>query len=120
MMKVSRLRFEELVEEAFEELPKYFKNKLENITIVVEDFPVFRDLSDKYSILGLYRGIPYPNRGIYYGNVLPDVITLYQKPIERRVNNIEELKKLIRKVLYHEIGHYFGFSDDELYTIMNG
>ncbi len=117
-MKISKREFEKLVEEAFEKLPSYFKERLENITIIVEDYPHIEGLQNQFSLLGLYRGIPYPRRGIFYGNVLPDVITLYQRPIEKHAKNKEELKRLIEKVLFHEIGHYFGFSDEELYKIM--
>ncbi len=118
MFKISREEFEEIVEEAFKKLPNNFKEKLENIAIVVEDYPSFLGPHSKFSILGLYTGIPYPKRGVHYGNVLPDVITIYQKPIELQASNLEELKLLVEKVLFHEIGHYFGFSDEELYKIM--
>jgi len=117
-MNISKEKFEKLVEDAFLALPEYFKDKLENITIVIEDYPPFRGLKSNLSVLGLYHGVPYPKRGIYYGNTLPDIITIYQKPIEAQVKDVKELEALIRKVLYHEIGHYFGFTDEELYRIM--
>ncbi len=94
-MKISREEFEKLVEEAFEKLPQYFKERLKNITIVVEDYPQFEELPDRFSLLGLYMGVPYPKRGIFYTNVLPDIITIYQKPIEAHAENITLLKKLI-------------------------
>ncbi len=118
MVRISTEEFEKIVEEAFERLPDNFKKKLENIAIVIEDYPSFLGPHHRFSILGLYTGIPYPKRGIYYGNVLPDVITIYQKPIEVQASSIDELKSLVEKVLFHEIGHYFGFSDEELYEIM--
>ncbi len=118
MFRISKEEFKKIVEEAFKKLPDDFKKKLENIVIVVEDYPSFLGLHHRFSILGLYTGIPYPKRSIYYGNVLPDVITIYQKPIEGQVSSIDELKSLVEKVLFHEIGHYFGFSDEELYKIM--
>ncbi len=110
--------FEKIIEKAFANLPDYFKEKLENITIFVEEYPDFLNPQQRFFLLGLYRGVPYPKRGIYYGNVLPDTITIYKAPIEAQVSNMDELIRLVEKVLYHEIGHYFGFSDDELYRIM--
>ena len=117
-MEINKKEFAKIVESILAELPGYFSKKIENVVVEIEDFPPER-FSDTYSILGLYRGIPYPKRGIYYGNVLPDVITIYQKPIEERVDNIEDLKKLTRTVVFHEIGHYFGLTDYDMYKIMN-
>ena len=78
--------FEELVTEAIEELPEYFRQKMENVTIHIEDFPDNHTLkqlgySSPYSVLGLYQGVPVTKRGIYYRNVLPDKIFIYRKPI---------------------------------------
>lgn len=102
-------RFENIVKEAFKNLPKIFRNKLENVEIVIEDEPI-----QQKSLLGLYQGIPLKRRGVWYGNVLPDKITIFKTNIERISHTEEEIKELINKVLIHEIGHYFGFDEEAL------
>ncbi len=106
---MEREKFEKLVHEALKNLPKLFRDKLRNIDIVVEDEPVVHK-----SLLGLYQGVPLKRRGFWYGNVMPDKITLFQKNIERLSHNDEEIKEWVNRVLIHEIGHYFGFSEEKL------
>jgi predicted Zn-dependent protease with MMP-like domain len=118
-MRVSRDEFEDLVSKALDELPKRFRDRLENIAVVVEDFPP-REIMRKFGLksplglLGLYQGIPLKHRGTRYGNVLPDRIVIYQGPIEARVRTREELIIRIRRTLMHEIGHFFGLAESEL------
>lgn len=106
---MEREKFEKLVHEALKNLPKLFRDKLRNIDIVIEDEPVVHK-----SLLGLYQGVPLKRRGFWYGNVMPDKITLFQKNIERLSHNDEEIKAWVNRVLIHEIGHYFGFSEEKL------
>lgn len=106
---MEREKFEKLVHEALKSLPKLFRDKLGNIDIVIEDEPVVHK-----SLLGLYQGVPLKRRGFWYGNVMPDKITLFQKNIERLSHNEEEIKEWVNRVLIHEIGHYFGFSEEKL------
>ncbi len=116
---VDRTEFEGLVIEAMKELPPAFRRKMKNIEIVIEDMPT-RDLLNKLGItspgnlLGLYQGIPLTSRHAFYGNVLPDKITLFKENIESRAASKGELKSIIRDVLLHEIGHYFGLDEKEL------
>ena len=121
---MEREKFEELVEEALDELPAKFRKRIQNLAVVVEDKPsreaYERTGSSPFSlILGLYHGVPYKHRGPFYGNLPPDVITIYQKPIEQICSTEEEIKKKVREVVFHEIGHYFGFDDKELKEIEN-
>ncbi len=121
---MEREKFEELVEEALAGLPKKFKERLQNITVIVEENPsrevYIRLGGSPFSlILGQYHGIPYKYRGPFYGNVPPDVITIYQKPIEKICSTEEEIKKKVKEVVIHEIAHYFGFDDKELKKIEN-
>ncbi len=69
--------------------------------------------------MGHYHGVPYKHRGPFYGNVPPDVITIYQKPIEKICFTEDEIKQKVQEVVIHEIAHYFGFDDDELKKIEN-
>jgi len=66
------------------------------------------------SYWGLYQGVPYDQRGFYYGNVLPDKITLFQNPIESICRTKEEVNEKVREVIVHEVGHYFGLDDKKL------
>jgi len=118
-MRFSREEFEDLVSKALDELPKRFRDRLENIVLVVEDFPpreIMRELGLKspLGLLGLYHGVPLKHRGTRYGNVLPDRIVIYQRPIEARVRTREELIIRIRRTVMHEIGHFFGLAESEL------
>lgn len=119
---MSREAFRSLVGWAIRSLPERFLERLENIEVVVEDEPSPEDLrmagvEPPHTLLGLYSGVPLAERGSFYGNVLPDRITLYQRPIQALCRNQRELKAKILEVLMHEIGHHFGFTDEELEEI---
>jgi predicted Zn-dependent protease with MMP-like domain len=119
---MNKKEFEKLVEEAFAQLPKEFKKYIENLVIIIEESPpreVYRQTgSSPYStILGLYHGVPLKHRGPYYGNLPPDVIFIYQKPIQEMCHSEEAIKQKIKEVVLHEVGHYFGLSDEELRDI---
>ena len=120
---MDREGFVQIVEKAYEEIPDVFKEKMENIEIIVEDFPTPYDLEQlgirsRNSLLGLYRGTPLPHRSVWHGVRLPDTIILFQKNIERTCRYQEELEEKVKEVLVHEIGHYFGLSDEEIYELM--
>jgi predicted Zn-dependent protease with MMP-like domain len=105
--------FERLVEEALAGIPARFKKLIENLTVMVEDEP-----PPGQPLLGLYHGVPYKNRGpSFYGNIPPDVIIIYQGPIERISRNPEDIKDNVRDTVLHEVGHYFGLEEDELREI---
>ena len=120
---MDRKTFEQLVEKAYNTIPEYFKEKMENVVINVEDYPSEGDL-EKLEIrgdsllLGLYRGVPLPKRSVWHVVRFPDVIVLYQKDIERICRSDKEIEEKINEVLLHEIGHYFGLSDKEIYRLM--
>ena len=121
-MKVTLKEFEELISEAVNNLPENFKEKMENIAIAIEDLPsqellIEMKIKSPYGLLGLYRGVPYPRRGIWYRNVLPDKIIIFKKPIEVRCRNREDIKESVRRVVIHEIGHYFGLNEADLRKI---
>jgi predicted Zn-dependent protease with MMP-like domain len=96
-----REQFEELVEDALKSLPRDFKKLFDNLTIMVDAWH-----PDSPNILGLYHGVPFQHRGPYYGNVAPDVITIYQGAIERICSSEQEVRDKIQEVLVHEVGHY--------------
>lgn len=119
---MERERFEKLVEGAMASLPKPFKKLIHNVAVIVEDFPAWETrrkvgAPPSAHILGLYHGVPFSHRGPYYGNVPPDVIVIYQKPIEAICRTEAEIRDQIQETVIHEVGHYFGFSDRELREI---
>ncbi|MGB2869661.1 MAG: metallopeptidase family protein [Bacteroidota bacterium] len=121
---MTRERFEEVAQAAFDSLPSDFRDRVENVHIVVEDYPSEDDRSrvraGKTSLLGLYQGIPLTQRGSWYGMTptAPDKITLYQKNIEAVSDTEEETELRIREVLFHEIGHYFGMNEAQIRKAM--
>lgn len=107
-------KFEQTVRDAIKEFPKLLRDKLENIDVVIEDMPIMHK-----SLLGLYQGVPLKKRSHWYGSVMPDKITLFKDNIERVSAGTEDMKKWIRKVVIHEIGHYFGFGEEDLRALEN-
>jgi predicted Zn-dependent protease with MMP-like domain len=123
-MELTREAFEELVVSALKGLPKFFKEKMENVDVVIEDSPSKALLSEMglrspFELLGLYQGIPLDRRGFYYGNVLPDKITLFQISIQSICRTKEEIEEKVREVVMHEVGHYFGLDDETLEELEN-
>lgn len=111
--------FEEIVLSAVESLPEEFKQKLENIDIVVEEEPTAEQVRSarvpkSVFLMGLYQGVPFSKRTHFYGNVLPDKITIFRNNIERACRNEEEIKETIRRTVIHEFAHYFGLSDEHM------
>ncbi len=119
-MEITKEDFERLVEEAIDEIPEYFKKHIENVEFIVKDYPSVFELKraniyGKGILLGLYEGVPLGKRGPGYQAVLPDRITLYMYPIIEEAKRLHmPLKEKVKKVLMHEIGHYFGLSEYEL------
>jgi len=114
--------FEKLVIAALEDLPKFFRQKMQNVDIVIEDEPSIKQLrlfdkthqTQQELILGLYQGIPLSNRTHLYGMVLPDKITIFKKNIERVCQTPLQIKKVVYRTVQHEIAHHFGISDQRL------
>lgn len=100
--------FERLVRHAIEALPAHFRSRLDNVEIVIEESPG----SDR--LLGHYHGVPLTDRDGGYSGVLPDKITIYRQPLERRARSPEELAEQVRITVWHEIAHHFGISDERL------
>ena len=117
---MTRKEFEKIVHDALIDLPKEFKDKLENVDVVIEegiDMDMVKQLGlgAKGRLLGLYQGVPLKDRTHYYGMVMPDKITLYKQNIERSCETGGlDIREEIKHVIQHEIAHYFGISDKRL------
>ncbi len=114
-------QFNQLAEQALENLPEYFQSLITNAVIVIEDYPDDEivhtmNLPSKRNLLGLYQGIPLTKRTTSYGMfpVAPDKISLYQKNIESVCRNESEIGKKIEEVLIHEIAHHFGMDEEQV------
>jgi predicted Zn-dependent protease with MMP-like domain len=120
---MNRDHFKTLVDEALESIPENFRAALQNIAIVIEQEPTPAQLRDvgldspDDTLLGLYEGTPLTERGWGHGNVLPDKITLFQGPIEDDSDTEDDVVVAIGETLIHEIGHYFGLSEEEIEEI---
>ena len=119
---MKRGAFERLVNDALATIPRRFRDALANLAIVIEDEPS-PDLLEEMEIeppdtlLGLYQGTPLTERRWDYGNTLPDRILLFQGPLERDADDPDDLVVGIGETLIHEIGHYFGLSEEEIEEI---
>src|SRR3989304_8696392 len=121
---MTREEFEDIAQEAFDSLPDQFREKVDNVSIVVEDYPssdLQRSIkTDRDSLLGLYHGVPLGRRGSWYGAqpTVPDTIFLFQKNIEAGCRGNEMIRRKIAEVLFHELGHYFGMSEKEVRSML--
>jgi predicted Zn-dependent protease with MMP-like domain len=120
---MSRDEFRVLVEEAIDSIPRRFARKVRNLAIVIEDEPSDElldemDIGPDDTLLGLYQGVPLPERGFGFGNQLPDRITLFQRSIEEDADHDEDdIVTAIGETLIHELGHYFGMSEEQIMAI---
>ena len=115
---MNRARFEQLVEQALRELPARYRELLENIVIVVEDYPRERPQApeasgDEELLMGEFVGVPRTEKSVWEPGP-PDQVLLYQKNIEAVCESDDEIRDEVRVTLLHELGHYFGLEEDEL------
>ena len=117
---MDRKGFEAVIAEALDGLPLEFAELMSNVSIQAREKPDAETLRSldldprHHTLFGLYTGVPLDERGGWYGNVLPDVIVLYRRPLLDACPTRAELIRQIQLTLLHEIGHHFGLSDDEM------
>ncbi|MGQ0569785.1 MAG: metallopeptidase family protein [Armatimonadota bacterium] len=119
MVRVSRKRFEALVADALRAIPPELRRALDNIEVTVDDWPTAEQLAgldvDPDDVLfGLYQGTPLPERSPMLPYTLPDVITIFQGPLQEECESEDEMREEIRRTVVHEIAHYFGIDEDRL------
>jgi predicted Zn-dependent protease with MMP-like domain len=100
--------FDKLVEKALRDIPRRFRRRMNNVAIIVEPEP------PRPGLLGLYHGRPLPHRSVSDGFVMPDQITIYQGPHERMARSRDELERMVRETVWHEIAHYFGMNEPQV------
>ena len=116
MVDLSVERFEELVADALDSLPAELAAEVDNVAIVVEDWPTAEQLDGHAgTLLGLYEGIPRTERGpMSYAGVMPDRITVFRGPLCAMAHTEDEVARQVRVTVLHEVGHYFGMDDEHL------
>ena len=117
-MQVSKDIFEDFVRVAIASLPERFIANMDNVSIIVSDRPSPDQITESglgpdEALYGLYDGVPLTERGGYVPP-LPDVITIFQNPLQDGCRSLKQLEDEVRKTVMHELAHYFGFSDIEL------
>jgi predicted Zn-dependent protease with MMP-like domain len=121
VVEVSRSEFERMVGDALDEIPEALARELENVAVMVEDWPTPAQLARVQrggTLLGLYEGVPLTKRGpLSYNGVSPDRITIFQGTISRRARDLDALAAQVRVTVLHEVGHYFGMDDARLHEL---
>jgi len=116
MQKLNRREFEKIVKEGIRAIPEKFLRKLDNVAIVIGDEPTPAqkkklNIHPSWTLYGLYEGVPQVSRGANYNAVLPDKITIFQKPIEESARDEEDVKEIVKNTVWHEIAHHFGMDE---------
>ncbi|MFA5715233.1 MAG: metallopeptidase family protein [Candidatus Paceibacterota bacterium] len=111
-------KFEKLVSEGIDDIPQKFLDKISNVGIVIEDNPTPEQIEKlkirkNYFLFGLYEGIPKTKRW-EYGQALPDKITIFKNQIEKSARSEEEIKKIVKETVWHEIAHHFGMDEKKV------
>jgi len=115
---MNKEKFEQLVKQGIGAIPKKFLEKLDNVDIIIEDEPTEEqmrklNLRREVKLFGLYEGVPQTKRR-HYTWVMPDKITIFQKPIESVYSTDEEIKEQVKKTVWHEIAHHFGMGEERV------
>jgi predicted Zn-dependent protease with MMP-like domain len=117
LMNYRAVNFHKLVERALDGLPPELSRLLDNVAIVVDDWPEYStplvSSGPGETLYGLYEGVPLTERGAGYYGVLPDKITIFRGPLERDFETTE-LEEQVRITVVHEIAHHFGFGEESL------
>jgi len=118
-LRLSEAEFEELVVDVLDDLPEQILNKMENVDVVIEDWPSgeHKDeagIDDGGTLYGLYEGVPLTARDGGYFLIAPDKITIFKRPIETTCNSREEIAEQVRITVIHEVAHHFGIGEERL------
>ena len=115
---MKREDFVKVAEETLDSLPEEFRSRIQNLAILVEDFPPYQSTprpgQQRRLLLGIFHGVPATKRSVFNLPTGPDHIVLYQKNIEAVCSNEAEVRHQIRQTLIHELGHFFGMTEEQL------
>lgn len=115
---MTREEFMKVVEEALDSLPKEFRNRIKNVAVLVEDLPPHplpqEPGQPQRLLLGMFHGVPTTKKSVFDISTGPDYVVLYQKNIEAVCSTEDEVRHQIRQTVIHELGHYFGMSEEQL------
>ncbi|MFA6383347.1 MAG: metallopeptidase family protein [Parcubacteria group bacterium] len=119
MQKVTHQEFERIVASGIKAIPEKFLRLMENVVIVVSSEPTQaqkRELKIRsgWTLFGLYEGVPQTTRGNHYTSVVPDKITIFQKPIEQAARDKQDMKEIVKNTVWHEIAHHFGLDEQRV------
>ncbi len=114
---VKRVEFERIVDQALEELPQWVKKSIDNLHVVVEDWPTTQQDPTGYGLLGLYEGVNLHDRASGYSGFVPDRITLFMGPHLAMRLPPARLRHQIRKTVLHEVAHHLGIDDERLHEL---
>ena len=108
-----------MIHDAIRELPAEFRQRLQNVAVIVEDYPSDElveqmELEPDETLFGLYEGVPLTERGFFAEPLHPDRILIFQRAIEDECDSPEEIKEEVKTTLVHEVAHFFGMSDEYL------
>jgi predicted Zn-dependent protease with MMP-like domain len=118
-VEVSVERFEAFVADALDSIPDEFADEMENVAVIVEEWPTDEQLAGRGgTLLGLYEGIDLLGRSpIGYTGVMPDRITIFRGPLCELARDENDLARQVRVTVLHEVGHYFGLDDERLHEL---
>jgi predicted Zn-dependent protease with MMP-like domain len=118
-VEISEERFEDMVADVLESIPAELAEQLENIAVIVQDWPTEQQLNGRRgTLLGLYEGIDLTRRSpIGYAGVMPDRITIFRGPLCSLASDEDDLARRVRVTVLHEVGHYFGLSEARLHEL---
>lgn len=114
---MDRARFEAVVDDVLEQLPQWVLDRVDNLQVLVEEWPTREQDPDGHGLLGLYVGVSLLERGNDYFAAMPDTIYVFRQPHNQLGLSDDELRAEIRRTVLHELGHHLGIDDDRLHEI---
>jgi predicted Zn-dependent protease with MMP-like domain len=116
---ITREDFNKVIAETLDSLPTEFRRRIRNVAVLVEDLPpnqpVAQPGQSRRIVLGVFHGVPMTKKSVFQGPIgSPDYVVLYQKNIEAVCSTEAEVRHQIRQTVIHEIGHYFGMTEEQL------
>jgi predicted Zn-dependent protease with MMP-like domain len=124
-IRIPRERFRQMVSEELDLFPRRFRDRVRNCVVLIEDYPPAerprrgrpRALRPKKKTMGVYIGRPLPHRSVFDISVGPDQVVLYQRNIESICRTEADVREQVRLTIIHELGHYFGLEEDDLWDV---